>query len=122
MTIPLAADQFVAPADVNCCVAPRFSETAAGEIVCGFETVSVTTADAEPPGPVAVTVTKLDTGMLRGAVKSPLVLTLPAVALQLVAPEEANCCVPPSFTLAEAGEMVCSAGGGGGGAPDPKVA
>lgn len=121
MIVPLTADQPVAPAEVNCCVAPRLSETVAGEMVCGFEAVSVTAEDAAPPGPVAVTVTKLDAGMLAGAVNNPVVLTLPAVVLQLVAPDEVNCCVPPSFTLAEVGEMVCFAGGGGG-VPDPNVA
>ena len=47
-------------------MAPRFTETVAGEIVCPF--VSVTAADADPPGPVAVTVTVLEEGMLEGAV------------------------------------------------------
>ena len=45
--------------------------------------------------------------MLEGAVNRPLVLMLPALALQLVAPEEENCLVAPSFTVAEVGEMVC---------------
>jgi hypothetical protein len=91
-------------------LAPRFKETVGGEIVCGFRTCSVTTAEAEPAGPVAVTVTDFDDGMLAGAVNRPLLLMLPAVAVQLVAPEEVNCCVAPSFTVAEVGEIVCDAG------------
>ena len=82
-------------------------------MVCGFSTCSVTTAEAEPLGPVAVTVTELDDGMLPGAVYRPLPLMLPAVAVQLVAPEEVNCCVAPSFTVAEVGEMVGEDDGGG---------
>ena len=58
----------VAPAEVNCCVAPRFRETVTGAMVCGFRTCSVTAAEADPPGPVAVTVTELDDGMVEGAV------------------------------------------------------
>jgi hypothetical protein len=99
---------------VNCCIAPRFKETVDGEIVWGFIPCRVTAAEADPPGPVAVTVTELDKGMVEGAVYRPLVLMLPAVALQLVAPEDVNCCVLPSFTAAEVGEMVCCGGGGGG--------
>jgi hypothetical protein len=53
---------------VNCCVAPRASETAVGEIVWGFCDISVTAAEADPPGPVAVTVTEFDDGMAEGAV------------------------------------------------------
>jgi hypothetical protein len=105
------AAQADAPAEVNCCVAPRFKETDGGEIVCGFRTSSVTAADAEPAGPVAVTDTEPDDGMLAGAVNRPLALMLPAVAVQLVAPEEVNCCVAPSFTVADVGEMVCAGGG-----------
>ena len=78
-----------------------------GEIVCGFRICSVTAAEADPPGPVAVTMTGLDDGMTAGAVNRPLALTVPAVAVQAVAPEEANCCVAPSFTVADVGEMVC---------------
>ena len=33
---PFAAAQPVAPADVNCWVAPRFKETVTGAMVCGF--------------------------------------------------------------------------------------
>ena len=36
---------------------------------------------------------------------------LPAVALQPVAPDEVNCWVAPSFTVAVVGEMVCFGGG-----------
>jgi hypothetical protein len=66
VTVPCAAVQAVAPADVNCSVAPRFTETVAGEITCGFS--SVTVADADPPGPVAETVAVPEEGMLAGAV------------------------------------------------------
>ena len=48
-------------------------------------------AEAFPPGPVAVTVTELDDGMVEGAEYKPVELTVPALAVQLVAPEEVNC-------------------------------
>ena len=89
--MPALAVQAIAPAEVNCCVAPKARVAVGGEIVCGVPLTSVTTADAEPPGPVAVTVALLDEGMVAGAVYSPLALTVPAVALQLVAPAEVNC-------------------------------
>ena len=54
--------QAVALAEVNCCVALRFKETVNGEIVWGSSACRVTTAEAEPPGPVAVTVTELADG------------------------------------------------------------
>jgi len=109
--VPYVAAQVVAPADVNCCVAPRFKETDGGEMVCGFCTCRVTAAEAEPPGPVAVTVTELEDGMTEGAVYMPAELTLPAVALQPVEPAEVNCWVPPNFTVADVGAMVCGGGG-----------
>ena len=109
--MPATAVQVVAPADVNCCVAPRFSETLVGEIVCGFADCSVTVADADPPGPVAVTVTLLDEGIVAGAVYKPLVLIDPTVAVQEVAPDEVNCCVVPSVTVAVVGEIACGGGG-----------
>lgn len=95
-------------------MAPRFNDTVVGEIVCGFGACgacSVTAAEADPPGPVAVTVTALDDGMTAGAVNRPLVLMIPAVVVQLVAPEEVNCCVAPSLTVAVIGEMVWAGGG-----------
>jgi len=52
--------------------------------------------------------------MVEGAVNRPFVLMLPAVAAQLVAPADVNCCVAPNFIGAEVGEMVCCEGGGGG--------
>ena len=109
--MPAAAVHVVAPGEVNCCVAPRFSETLAGEIVCGFKDCSVTVAEADPPGPVAVTVTVFDEGMAEGAVYKPAELTDPAVAVHAVAPEEVNCCVAPSVTVADVGEIVCGGGG-----------
>ena len=39
-----------------------------GAIVCWSGFTSVTVAEAEPPGPVAVTFTELDAGMVAGAV------------------------------------------------------
>src|SRR5277367_4825330 len=96
---PYVAAHPVAPADVNCCVAPSFSETVTGEMVCGFRTCNVTAADADPSGPVAFTVTELETVIVAGAVYSPVALMLPAVALQLVAPEEVNCWVAPNLTV-----------------------
>ena len=66
--VPYVAAKLVAPADVNCWVAPRFNEIVRGAMVCGFRTCSVTAAEADPPGPVAVTVTELEAGMADGAV------------------------------------------------------
>jgi hypothetical protein len=81
-------------------------------MVCGLDATSVIIAVAEPPGPVAVTVAEFEAGMLAGAVNSPAGFTVPALAAQLVAPADVNCCVPPSLILTEAGEMACLAGGG----------
>ena len=36
---------------------------------------------------------------------------VPAVAVQLVAPDEVNCCVAPNLTVAEVGDTVCAGGG-----------
>ena len=71
----------------------------------------MTAAEADPPGPVAVTVTELDDGMTAGAVNRPLALMVPAVVAQAVTPKEVNCCVEPSVTVTIFGEMVCGAGG-----------
>jgi hypothetical protein len=111
VTVPWAAAQAVAPAEVNCCCAPRFNETVIGEMACAFRACNVTAAEADPPGPVAVTVTELDDGMTAGAVNRPLALMVPAVVIQAVAPEEVNCCVEPSLTVAVVGEIVCGEGG-----------
>ena len=66
--VPALAVQLVAPAEVNCCVWPIFTEAVVGEIFCGTRAASVTVAEAEPPGPVAVTVTLVDDGIDVGAV------------------------------------------------------
>jgi hypothetical protein len=92
-------------------VAPRFRETVTGEMVCGFRTCSVTAAEADPPGPFAVTVTELEDAMVDGAVYKPLALMVPADAVQAAAPAEVNCWVAPSLTVADFGEMVCGGGG-----------
>ncbi len=118
LMVPAVAVQVVAPGEVNCCVAPSFKETVTGEIVWGLRACRFTTAEAEPPDPVAVAVTELDSGIVEGAVNRPVALMLPAVAVQLVAPDEVNCCMAPSFTVAVVGEMVCF----GGGPLAPKVA
>ena len=73
----------------------------------GVALMTVTTALAEPPGPIAVTVAVPDAGRVAGAVYSPVELTVPAVAVQLVAPAEVNCCMVPRSRLTVAGEMVC---------------
>ena len=65
---PADAVQLVAPVDVNCCVLPRPTVAACGEIVCCAGATSVTAAEAEPFGPVAVTVTAAEAGMVAGAV------------------------------------------------------
>jgi hypothetical protein len=82
------------------------SETDAGEIVGATVLVRVTVAVADPFGPVALTETVGDPGIVAGAVYSPVALTVPAVAVQLVAPVAVNCCDAPTATDTEAGEMV----------------
>src|SRR6185312_6577420 len=87
------------------CFAPRFSEAVSGVIVCGATRVTVD--EAEPLTPVAVIVTLLEAGSVAGAVYKPLVLMVPAVAVQLVAPLDVNCCFAPTLTVAVVGEIVC---------------
>ena len=88
--LPAVAVQLVAPADVNCCVAPSFRLAVVGEIVWGVGETSVTFALADPPGPVAVMVTLAEEGIVAGAVYRPVEEIIPAVAVQLVAPAEVN--------------------------------
>ena len=66
--MPDTAVHDVAPLEVNCCVAPRFNVTEAGEICWALGLISVTVAEADPPGPVAVTFTLLEAGIAAGAV------------------------------------------------------
>ena len=107
LTIPEVAVQLVAPDEVNCCFAPRSRLAVVGEIACGGRGTSVTAAVAEPFGPVAVTLTAVDAGMVAGAVNKPEDVMVPAVAVKLVAPDEVNCCVLPRVTDADVGEMTC---------------
>ena len=69
LMVPKVAVQLVAPAEVNCWVRPAVSVTDVGEIAC-VETAaaSVTVAVAEPFGPVAVTETEAEDGIVAGAV------------------------------------------------------
>jgi stage V sporulation protein SpoVS len=106
-TVPAVAVQPVAPEDVNCFVCPSVTEADVGEMDCGSSGDRVTAAMAEPPGPVAVTVTAVEDGIVAGAVNRPVEEMLPALALQLVAPEDVNCFVCPILTVAEVGEIVC---------------
>jgi hypothetical protein len=106
LIVPADAAQEVAPEDVNCCVAPKATDTVAGEMACAL--TSDTVAEADPSGPVAVTVTVLADGIVDGAVYRPLALIVPAVAVQEVAPADVNCCVAPKFTDADFGLMVCA--------------
>ena len=71
----------------------------------------VTLAVATPPGPVAVTVTAVEEGMVEGAVYKPEDEMVPALAFQLVAPLEVNCSVWPRITAADVGEMTCGGTG-----------
>ena len=104
---PAVADQLVAPAEVNCFVVPRSNVAVAGEMACAAIGSKVTFAVADPPGPVAVTVTALDAGMVAGALYKPDEEMLPAEADQLVAPTDVNCSACPSVTDAEVGEIAC---------------
>ncbi len=54
--------------EVNCWVAPRSKLALVGEMVVGTLLMTVTTALADPPGPVAVTVAVPDEGHVDGAV------------------------------------------------------
>ena len=54
--------------DVNCCVVPRVRLALVGEMVVGTLFMRVTSALADPPGPVAVTVAVPDAGNVEGAV------------------------------------------------------
>jgi hypothetical protein len=54
-----------------------------------------------------VTVTAVEEGIVEGAVYKPVDDTVPAVAVQVVAPADVNCFVCPSLTVAEVGEMAC---------------
>ena len=67
------------------------------------------TAVAAPIGPVALTRTVVVAGMAVGATYSPVELIVPALADQVVAPAEMNCCVWPSVTETVAGVIVCVA-------------
>jgi hypothetical protein len=58
----------VEPFDENCCVAPRVTVEVAGEMEVGRLLRIVTTAVAEPPGPLAVMVAVPDAGSVGGAV------------------------------------------------------
>jgi hypothetical protein len=66
LIVPADVVQAIAPEEVNCSVAPSFTETAVGDMACRLS--SVTVAEADPPDPFAVTVTELEEGMLEGAV------------------------------------------------------
>jgi stage V sporulation protein SpoVS len=105
--VPAVAAQPVAPEDVNCFVCPSVTDAEVGEMDCGSRGARITAALALPPGPVAVTVTAVEDGMVAGAVNRPVEEMVPAVALQLVAPEDVNCFVCPILTVAEVGAIVC---------------
>ena len=105
--VPAVAAQPVAPDDVNCFVWPSVTDAVVGEMDCGSSGAKVTAALALPPGPVTVTVTAVEDGIVAGAVYNPVDEMVPAVALQLVAPEDVNCFVCPILTVAEVGEIVC---------------
>jgi len=68
LTVPEVAVQLVAPDEVNCCVDPRSRLAVVGAMVCGGGATSVTAAEADPFGPVAVIVTLFEAGMVVGAV------------------------------------------------------
>ena len=78
-----------------------------GEIACAAGFVRLTSAVAEPVGPVAVMETVDDAGMVAGAVNSPFALIEPALAVQLVAPGDVNSCVWPRVTDTAVGDIVC---------------
>ena len=105
LIVPALAVQLVAPAAVNCWVWPRLTDTESGEMVNAACAVRVTFAVAEPLGPVAVTVTAGEAGIVAGAVNNPVELIVPALAVQLVVASEPNCSVWPSTTVAAVGVM-----------------
>ena len=67
LIVPTLAVQLVAPEEVNCCVWPRSTDTDTGVMLWPGLT-RVMEAVAEPFGPVAVTETAEDAGMVVGAV------------------------------------------------------
>src|SRR4029077_7724730 len=95
------------------CVAPGSRPMFCGvrlTVITGTTTVTVAEADFDVSCTlVAVTVTE---PAVAGAVKRPLVLTVPAVVVHvtalLVVPVTVavNCCVVPAFTVGVDGEMV----------------
>ena len=116
MTVPPVADQvtlvLLLPVTlaVNCCVAPVISEAVVGEMETETA-VTVTVAEADlvvSATLVAVTVTL---PAVAGAVKSPPVVMLPALAVQVTAglllpvTVAVNCCVAPVISEAVAGAM-----------------
>jgi len=64
--VPAVAVQEVAPVEVNCRVCPTVTLAVAGEMDWGAARETVAAAD--PPGPVAVTVTNAEEGIVDGAV------------------------------------------------------
>ena len=65
-------------------------------------------AVAVPPGPVALTETVDEEGIVDGAVKRPVEVTLPVVAVQQVAPAEVNCRDCPRVADTAEGEIACA--------------
>ena len=104
---PAVVDHVVAPTDVNCSVCPSVAVAELGDMVCGA--IRATVADADPPRPVAVTVTDPEEGMVDGAVYRPAELIVPAVAVHDEAPAAMNCWVLPRSTDADAGEITWGA-------------
>ena len=68
LTAPAVADHEVAPAEVNCCVAPTATVATPGEIVCAALPTRFTVAVAYPNEPTTVTVTVGVDGIVDGAV------------------------------------------------------
>src|SRR5271157_5546499 len=66
-------------------------------VIVGAGGINVTMAVAVPLGPVADTLAAPLAVSAAGAVYKPEELTVPAVAVQEVAPAEVNCCVAPRF-------------------------
>ena len=62
---------------MNCWVVPTRTLALTGEMLVGALLMTVTTALAGPPGPLAVTVSKPEEGHVLGAVYRPVLLTVP---------------------------------------------
>jgi len=105
---PHDANQVTGALAVNCWVEFWLVAALAGVIVMGELTVTAAEAALLPAVGVAVTV---QDSAASGAVYNPAVVTDPQLADHVALALAVNCCVPPSLTVALAGETVIEVAG-----------